>query len=144
MRQLISSGSPFEPTIGFSRAVRTDAHVFVSGTAAIGADGKTVGIGDAAAQARRALEIIKGALESAGASLADVVRTRIFLTHMEEWETVSRVHGEVFADIRPATTFVEVNRFINPDWRVEIEADAIIQRQGALPLAPLRCRRKAS
>jgi enamine deaminase RidA (YjgF/YER057c/UK114 family) len=133
MRQLISSGSPFEPTIGFSRAVRTDAHVFVSGTAAIGADGKTVGIGDAAAQARRALEIIKGALESAGASLADVVRTRIFLTHMEEWETVSRVHGEVFADIRPATTFVEVNRFINPDWRVEIEADAIIQRQGALP-----------
>jgi enamine deaminase RidA (YjgF/YER057c/UK114 family) len=126
MRKLVSSGSPFEPTIGFSRAVRTEAHVFVSGTAAIGADGKTVGIGDAAAQARRVLEIIKGALEDAGASLSDVVRTRIFLAHMEEWETVARVHGEVFSDIRPATTFVEVNRFINPDWRVEIEADAVI------------------
>jgi len=103
MRKLVSSGSPFEPTIGFSRAVRTEAHVFVSGTAAIGADGKTVGIGDAAAQARRVLEIIKGALEDAGASLSDVVRTRIFLAHMEEWETVARVHGEVFSDIRPAT-----------------------------------------
>ncbi len=126
MRQLISSGSPFEPAIGFSRAVRTDAHVFVSGTAPVGADGKTAGIGDVAVQARRVFEIIKGALEAAGASLADVVRTRIFLTHMDEWEAVARVHGEVFADIRPATTFVEVSRFINPDWRVEIEADAVI------------------
>ena len=130
MRQLVSSGSPFEPKIGFSRAVRTGAHVFVSGTAAIGSDGKPVGIGDAAVQTRRVLEIIKGALEDAGATLSDVVRTRIFLAHMEEWEAVAHVHGEIFSDIRPATTFVEVNRFINPDWRVEIEVDAVIAGGG--------------
>ena len=126
-RQLISSGSPYEPVIGFSRAVRIGSHVFVSATAAIGADGKTVGIGDAAAQARRIFVIIDGALEAAGASLKDVVRTRIFLSDISDWKTVAEVHGKVFADIRPATFFVQVGRFIDPDWRVEIEVEAVME-----------------
>lgn len=125
-RQLISSGSPFEPTIGFSRAVRVGNWISISGTAPIGPDGRTVGPGNPSAQARRCFEIIQAALEAAGASLSDVVRTRMFLTRMDDWEAVGHVHGEFFGDVRPASTIVEVSRFIDPAWRVEIEADAVI------------------
>jgi enamine deaminase RidA (YjgF/YER057c/UK114 family) len=127
MRKLVSSGSRFEPILGFSRAVRVGTHISVSGTAAIGPDGKTAGIGDAAAQARRIFEIVGEALVQAGGSLKNVVRTRIFLRRIDDWKAVGEVHGEVFADVRPATCFVEVNRFIDPDWLVEIEVDAIVE-----------------
>ena len=120
-RKLVSSGSPYEPTIGFSRAVRVGNVIAVSGTAPIGPDRKTVGPGNPAAQARRCLEIIKTALEAAGTSLSDVVRTRI-----DDWEAVGKVHGEFFGDVRPASTMVEVSRFIDPEWLVEIEADAVL------------------
>ena len=112
--------------MGISRAVRAGPLVVVSGTAPLGPDGRTVGAGDAAAQAHRCLEIIRGALESAGATLADVVRTRILLTRIHDWEAVARVHGEIFRDIRPANTVMQVTRFIDADWLVEIEADAIV------------------
>ena len=125
-RQIIASGSPFESSVGFSRAVRVGNAVFVSATASIGADGATVGGGDAAAQARRCIEVIRTALDEAGASLSDVVRTRIMLTRMEDWKQVAKVHGEAFGSIRPASTVVQVSRFIDPDWLVEIEADAVI------------------
>lgn len=125
--QLVSSGSPYEPRVGISRAVRAGPFLVVSGTAPLGPDGRTVGIGDAGAQARRCLEIIQRALESAGASLADVVRTRILLTRIEDWEAVARAHGEVFRDVRPANTIMQVARFIDPEWLVEIEADAVVR-----------------
>jgi enamine deaminase RidA (YjgF/YER057c/UK114 family) len=124
--KLVSSGSPYEPRVGISRAVRAGPVLVVSGTAPLGPDGRTVGRGDAAAQARRCLEIIAAALASAGASLADVVRTRILLTRIEDWEAVARVHGEVFREIRPANTVMQVTRFIDPEWLVEIEADAVV------------------
>jgi len=127
-RRRVSSGSPYEPKIGFSRAVRVGNIISVSGTAPIGPDGETVGPGDPAAQARRCLEIIKNALEEAGASLSDVVRTRTFLTNIDDWEAVGSVHGEFFRDVCPASTMVEVSRFIDPDWLVEIEADAVIDK----------------
>jgi enamine deaminase RidA (YjgF/YER057c/UK114 family) len=126
MRQLISSGSPYEPKVGISRAVRVGSVVTVSGTAPLGADGTTVGRGDAAAQARRCLEIIAAALERAGASLKDVVRTRTLLTRIEDWQAVAAVHGEFFRDIRPANTIMQVVRFIDPEWLVEMEADAVV------------------
>ncbi len=126
MRKLVTSGSPYEPRIGISRAVRAGSLVTVAGTAPLGADGRTVGKGDPGAQARRCLEIIAAALEQAGASLGHVVRTRVLLTRIEDWEEVARAHGEVFRDIRPANTIVQVSRFIDPDWLVEIEADAVI------------------
>lgn len=129
-RQLISSGSPFEPRVGFSRAVRVGPWVSVSGTAPIGPDGATVGVGDAGAQARRCFEIIDAALRRAGASLSDVVRSRVLLARIEDWEPVARVHGEVFGAIRPASTIMQVVRFIDPDWLVEIEADALIAPRG--------------
>ncbi len=125
-RQLVSSGSPFEPRIGFSRAVRIGNVVAVSGTAPIGPDGKTVGRGDAAAQARRCFEIIGEALQRAGASFCDVVRTRMFLTNVNDWEAVGKVHGEFFRDVRPASTVVQVAGLLSPEWLVEIEADAVI------------------
>ena len=124
--QLVSSGSPYEPRVGISRAVRAGPLLVVSGTAPLGPDGRTVGVGDAGAQARRCLEIIQRALESAGATLADVVRTRILLTRIEDWEAVAGAHGEVFRDIRPANTIMQVTRFIDPEWLVEIEADAVV------------------
>ena len=126
MRKLVSSGSPFEPKIGFSRAVRVGDVVAVAGTAPIGPDGRSVGSGDPAAQARRCLEIIRAALEAAGASLADVVRTRTLLVRIDDWQAVSAVHGEFFGDIRPANTIMQVSRFIDPDWLVEFEADAVV------------------
>lgn len=125
--KLISSGSPFEPRIGFSRAVRVSNIVSVSGTAPIGPDRKTVGPGDPSAQARRCLEIIRSALERAGSSLSDVVRTRIYLTQITDWEKVAEVHGEFFRDIRPASTIIQVAALIDPAWRVEIEADAVVE-----------------
>jgi enamine deaminase RidA (YjgF/YER057c/UK114 family) len=124
-RRLISSGSPLEPILGFSRAVRSGDMVFVAGTAPISADGETVE-GDAAAQTRRCLTIIGEALEHAGASLADVVRTRVLLVHIEDWPVVAAVHGQVFADVRPACTVCQVAGFIDARWRVEIEVDARI------------------
>ena len=126
MRQLISSGSPFEPKVGMSRAVRVGTMVSVAGTAPLGPDGRTVSPGNAAAQARRCLEIISAALEGAGTSLREVVRTRILLTRIEDWQAVAAVHGEFFRDIRPATTVMQVSRFIDPEWLVEIEADAVL------------------
>jgi enamine deaminase RidA (YjgF/YER057c/UK114 family) len=124
--QLVSSGSPYEPRVGISRAVRAGPLLVVSGTAPLGPDGRTVAIGDPAAQARRCLEIIRAALESAGAAVADVVRTRILLTRIQDWDAVAQVHGEFFRDIRPANTIMQVTRFIDPDWLVEIEADAVV------------------
>jgi len=127
MRKLVSSGSPYEPRIGISRAVRVGSIITVAGTAPIGADGRTMGQGDPAAQARRCLEIIAAALEAAGASLNQVVRTRILLTRIEDWQAVTQVHGEFFRDIRPANTVMQISRFIDPDWLVEIEADAVLE-----------------
>ena len=130
MRKLVSSGSPYEPKVGISRAVRVGPIITVAGTAPLGPDGRTVGRGDAAAQARRCLEIIGTSLESAGASLRDVVRTRILLTRIADWEAVAMVHGEFFRDIRPVNTIMQVSRFIDPDWLLEIEADAVLDESG--------------
>lgn len=124
-RRLVSSGSPYEPVIGFSRAVRVGAVVAVGGTTA-GSSGKPVAIGDPAAQTRAILEIIKQSLAEAGASLKDVIRTRVYLVDIAHWEAVGRVHGEFFGDIRPASSMLQVAGFINPDWLVEIEADAVL------------------
>jgi enamine deaminase RidA (YjgF/YER057c/UK114 family) len=129
MRQLISSGSPYEPQIGISRAVRVGPVVAVSGTAPLGPDGRTVAVGDPAGQARRCLEIIKQALERAGASLDQVVRTRTLLTRIEDWQAVGSVHGEFFGAIRPANTVMQVSCFIDPDWLVEFEADAVVESE---------------
>ena len=126
MHKLISSGSPYEPKIGISRAARVGNIIAVSGTAPLGPDGRTLGVGDAGAQARRCLEIIAGALEKAGASLRHVIRTRTLLVRIEDWEAVAAVHGEFFGEIRPANTIMQVSRFIDPDWLVELEADAIV------------------
>jgi len=126
MRTLVSSGSPYEPRVGISRAVRAGSLVTVAGTAPLGPDGKTVGHGDAAAQARRCLEIIADALARAGAGLEHVVRTRILLTRIEDWQAVAAIHGEFFRDIRPVNTIMQVSRFIDPEWLVELEADAVV------------------
>src|ERR1700746_1858223 len=126
MRKLISSGSPYEPKVGISRAVRAGSIVTVAGTAPLGRDGRTVGRGDPAAQARRCLEIISAALEGAGASLQHVVRTRILLTRIDAWQAGASVHGEFFREIRPVNTIMQVSRFIDPEWLVEIEADAVV------------------
>ncbi len=123
MRQLISSGSPFEPEIGFSRAVRTGSRIEVSGTAPI-RDGQTAAPGDVYEQTKACLDIIVTAVADAGGKAGDIVRTRIFMTDISRWKDAARAHGEVFRDIRPACTFVEVKGFINPDWLVEIEASA--------------------
>lgn len=125
-RQRVSSGSPYEPVIGLSRAVRVGNIISVAGTAPLGPDGKTVGIGDPVVQARRCFEISRLALEQLGANLEDVVRTRILLIRIDDWAAVGRVHGEYFREIRPANTTMQVSRFIDPDWLVETEIDAVV------------------
>jgi enamine deaminase RidA (YjgF/YER057c/UK114 family) len=124
--QTVSSGSPYEPIVGISRAVRIGRFIAISGTAPLGPDGKTVAIGDPAQQTRRCLEIAKEALDKLGASLEDVIRTRILLTRIDDWEKVAKVHGEFFSQIRPASTIMQVSRFVDPDWLVEIEVDAVV------------------
>lgn len=125
-RENISSGSSWEPIIGYSRAVKVGQQVFVSGTTGTGSDGQIVGKDDPEAQTLQALANLEQALQRAGASLQHVVRTRLFVTQIDQWEKIARAHGQYFGAIRPATTLVEVKRLIDPDMLIEIEADAII------------------
>ncbi|HVO09311.1 MAG TPA: RidA family protein [Vicinamibacteria bacterium] len=127
-RKRVSTGSPYEPIIGLSRAVRIGNVVSVAGTAPLDANGRTVGQGDPAAQARRCFEISLAALEQLGARKEDVIRTRILLTRIEDWRAVAEVHGTFFRDVRPANTTMQVGRFIDPDWLVETEVDAVVER----------------
>ncbi len=126
-RQHVSTGSPFEPKVGISRAVLAGNIIAVTGTAPLSPEGKTVVKGDTAGQARGCLEIIQSAVEALNGKLSDVTRTRILLTRIEDWEQVATVHGEFFRSIRPANTIMLVVRFIDPEWLVEIEADAAVE-----------------
>jgi len=130
-RKHVSSGSPYEPVVGFSRAVRIGNIIAVSGTGPLGPDGKTVP-GGAAAQARRCFEIQIAALEQLGAGASDVIRTRMMLTRIEDWEAVAKVHGEFFGTIRPASTIMQVTALVEPDWLIETEMDAV--KKGSEPI----------
>jgi enamine deaminase RidA (YjgF/YER057c/UK114 family) len=126
-RRSVSTGSPYEPILGISRAVRIGDTIAVAGTAPLDANGQTMGKGDPAAQARRCFEISLVALEQLGASKKDVIRTRIILTRIDDWRAVAEVHGEVFRDVRPVNTIMQVSRFVDPDWLIETEVDAVVE-----------------